>query len=262
MLLSIRRPSYVPSQLKKKMSCYEEELYSFIPPGFLEDVVDGVYFITMPTNCELWFFKYLGRALHSKLHIHYSSGCKTGLKSQLFDRSDLLASIFRSALIRGHNRILVLEDSCFFDDFSMEDIKSIGEFIQNCDVDVYNLGTLPLIGFPAEWKHLRVFCMSWANSVIYCNPKYMQDFLAAMDEKSLPRTTDTFWNVARYKKYQYHRQICFQPFPRMFGVWGCSSMSSLTRHFGLHRYHKNTTRLLSLCVLGSAIIALLHCGSQ
>ena len=234
------------------MSCYEEKVYNFIHPGFLEDVVDGAYLLSMDNSREAWLAKSFERAPYSTLHVHHT----VGYKARLFERSNLLANIFRSALKRGQNRILVLEENCFFDEWSIEDIESIRKFIHNRDVDIYNLGTLPSIGFPIDCNHVRVFCMICAHSVIYCSPKYMQEFVCAVDEKRLPISTDTFWNKACYKKYHYYRPICFQLFPYLSGVCDKRLTFSLIRHSGLHRHNYNFGRAFGLCLLGFELIAL------
>ena len=197
------------------MSCYSEIQINFCERGLLEDCLDGAYLLTMVGGQRDWRKEYAKALPYSSVCVQYNQGFRTCPKPQLYqqdstsDLADALGNVFRMALQRDQRTILVLEDDFMFD-WTADDARSITEFINSKTMDVYSLGAVPIFGLPTTGDHIRVVHMGLSHGIIYCNPQYMRDYIAALDQRTTRLVTDVFWWPWRYVKYHFHRPVCTQ----------------------------------------------------
>ena len=243
------------------MTCYSEKEYRFCERGWLEDCIDGAYLLTMVHSARDWHREYAKTPPFSTLHVQYNPGYKNCTKDHLYkqnsesDLVDALGNVFRTALRRQQHTILVLEDDFFFD-WTEDDARSIKDFICNHPMDIYHLGALPVTGFPAHREHIRVIDMGLSQGVIYCEPGYMRDYLAAMERRTTHMSTDRFWAAPRYLKYHYYKPVCFQLFPETENSkhWHTTAVKWLIRKFELEHHHGGFKQLFSIYYIGMRML--------
>ena len=246
------------------MLCYTQVEHTLLDggPGLFEDCVDAAYLLTMPNSTRDWSAEYQKHRPYSSLIVQYNEGFKHCHKPHLFaqrsdsDLADALGNVFRTALARNQTRILVLEDDFTFDHYDTNDIQNISTFVQSRKMDVYHLGTFACIGVPlVEEPHVRVIWMVAATGVIYTSPRYMQEYLDAMEKKKHV-VTDEFWNDPRYVKYHYKKPICFQPIPLTENrlTWNSDVYAKFLSFYELDTSHKNWPHVFNTCIALSVIV--------
>ena len=119
-----------------------------------------------------------------------------------------------------------------------------------------HLGTFTCIGVPLIGEpHVRVIWMGASHGVIYTSPRYMQEYLDAMEKKKQV-VTDQFWNNPRYVKYHYKKPICFQPFPMTENrlIWGSDFRTKYLKFYELDTSHKNWPKVFDAWIALSVIV--------
>lgn len=201
------------------MSCYTFEELNFDTPLF--ESVDITYVIHLENNGRLENVKQqLSRFKPSKkcIIVHnlgYKKCDKPHLprQSSNFDLLDINLEIMKDAQKRNLTNVMVLEDDFFFDNDVFNHSKNIDQFIwKNEDTPIiYFPGNIPIIQYPIEPFHNRVFVFGVSHCVIYNKLLYLDVLSNNNIFDSTIHHIDYFY--MQYKCYNYYKPVCFQIFP-------------------------------------------------
>lgn len=185
--------------------------------GLFDSCVDMAYIITMDkSDRKQQFIKELraNKPLHT-VKILYNSGYKDNKKilpeqSSNYDLIDANRHIFMDASLNNYNNILVFEDDVqFTKDYNVHDIQNINKFIINNKFDIYTIGPGGIhILYPCtiDFKHYRNLITTTTHSIIY-NRSFIDEFF----KEKIPFVhIDLYHNKHYFKKYSYHKEICYQ----------------------------------------------------
>lgn len=117
----------------------------------------------------------------SRVVYQYNKGykkCRKNMRKQKpnYDLEHALKHAFSDALMRGYERILVLEDDCEFDDRIRNPmiIDDVCGFLTDKNPDVYTLGSfLPVVNPLTFSNHQRLLLNFGSHAIVY-NKKYME----------------------------------------------------------------------------------------
>jgi hypothetical protein len=234
--------------MPNKEECYEIKTLKF-DDGLFDNCISATYVIHLSENGrEQQIYSNLSDIHPSRLvHIVYNKGfrkCFKGdhVKDTVSDLTSTYLWIFRDAIKKDYNNILILEDDFIFDDKirNPKHIHSIQDFInKNANNEFcYLLGCLPFLMTPHN-NHCNVVC-GGMHSVIYSNP--------LIKRFSMLQPTDIGdWDVflqLNTTKIAYYTPLCYQLFPYTENMsnWGGDSIILRPGAFFLINY----IRLLSL----------------
>lgn len=188
--------------------------------GLFDSSVDMAYIITMDkSDRKAQFIKEIttNKPLHT-VKIVYNKGFKDNNKilperSSNYDLIDANRHIFMDASANNYKNILVFEDDVqFTKNYDIHDINNINIFINNNTFDIYNIGPAGIhILYPCSWNfnHYRHLLTTTSQSIIY-NRSFIDEFF----KHQYPFIhIDLYHNKINFKKYSYHKQICYQLYP-------------------------------------------------
>lgn len=193
--------------------------------GILNNIIDAVYVLLLEGSTrEKKVYDQLNKyKLCSINHIQYNKGlkCEKNLinKTTNYDIMNANINIFKHAKYNNYKNILVLEDDFIFDNRikSNKNIKSISNFINNNDVDIYYLSLFPILNKPIinNFKHMHVIFSVSTHSVIYSENIRNKVITIYSNTKKLGDTYKHFdlsINSLSKKKYCYYKPLCYQIF--------------------------------------------------
>lgn len=251
--------------------CYRFDLMNLSEEGVFDRYVDMVYLLTLEGSprTEVAIERVKESGITSRLTVQYNKGYKCSHKKlpervSYADITHALGNIFRHAKSHRYKNILVLEDDFIFDPeyYTRDDLEEIGQFVANNEIQIYNLGAMPLISFPVlpSGKHRRTLVAPPAHSVIY-NETYFPHF--HMEAKSADNLVhcDSIPDFRfDLKSYAYHKAVCFQIFPLTENQqhWFMSGLCTyLIGLAGIDKSHKNYQFYSILLTYISDIITLI-----
>ena len=208
--------------------------YEYLPTekGLFNNFIDVAYILTLENSTRR--LNYLDQIKkynpHSKIIIQHNKGfknCNKKLYKQntVCDLNDAYYHVFLHAKKHNYKNIIIFEDDFFFDNININDINEIGQFINNNDYHIYNLGLGIGANIPYSIKHMKTLIGTCAHSVIY-NHKYF-DFYIEKYMKGFDAMCDNIWNDINIIKYTYYKAICFQTFPLTENIknWPASKLA-------------------------------------
>ena len=151
-------------------------------PGNFDSCIDCTYVLIMEgSSREEQIREEVAKAgITSRTVYQYNKGykkCHKNLRVQKTncDLEHALKNVFRDALDRGYERILVLEDDCEFDDRIKNPtiIEDVCGFLKSKNPDVYTLGAvIPVVNPLTFSNHQRLLLNFGAHATVY-NRRYM-----------------------------------------------------------------------------------------
>jgi len=199
------------------------ECYRFVEevsdiPGNFDSCIDCMYVLLMEgSDREAQVREHVSQAgITSKVVYQYNKGykkCRKNLRKQTtnYDLEHALKNVFRDALTKGYNRIIVLEDDCEFDERirDLTIINDICTFLVNKNPEIYSLGShIPVVN-PIDIlcvsRHQLMLINGGTHAMIY-NQKYMGKLLKT---NALLGHVDVETN-RHISKFTYHVPMAYQ----------------------------------------------------
>ena len=200
-------------------SCYRYSLKTF-DKGIFDRGADATYVIHLEGNGRYdGVMKQLEKYHPTKLvYIAFNKGyknCKKNLKTDLprYDLIDAFLKVFKHAMAKGYNNILVLEDDFIFNELVLDPVVSgrVNNFIEKRgDASfIYLLGCLTTLQAPFDMYHNLILISGGTHSVIY-SKKFI--------EETLKKDQSTFddwdqYTASHLARYSYYTTLCYQTFP-------------------------------------------------
>jgi hypothetical protein len=199
--------------------CYYYEHLN-LPSGSLDPSIDHLYIITMHESPRIKDIKDQAKrsGIVSNVTIQYNYGykkCDKNLDEQKtnLDLVHALQTVFRHALSKGYERIMVLEDDCQFDEriHDPEVIDDLNSFLIKRDPPVYSLGGFGMFVNPIDvllHNRNQLSLLLGASHCIVYNRKHMEHaaykkFITGHVDGELRHT---------FLKYTYHKPLAYQVF--------------------------------------------------
>lgn len=167
-------------------SCYTLKEHVTKTPGSLDSCIDCTYVLIMEGSSREEDIKTQVETagITSRIIFQYNPGykkCEKNLriKKTNYDLEHALKNVYKHALKRGYERILVLEDDCEFDERikDPEVLNDLHTFLINNNPSVYNFGSFLLLPNPIDVlrdsKHQLLLYNSSTHATVY-NKKYME----------------------------------------------------------------------------------------
>jgi hypothetical protein len=139
-----------------------------------------------------------------------------GVDKTSLDLAHALNNVFETALSRGMNRIIVLEDDCEFVDGKIADprvVQSITDYVRRNNPGVFNFGSPLYVANPISQildDNLKVR-MSASTHCVYYSRDYMEHY---MKRYSTGKVTSTDKEFAFYNDVHVRKiPVAAQPFP-------------------------------------------------
>lgn len=197
--------------------CYYYEEFH-ITRGNLDPSIDCTYVLIMHKSPrkEQIYQNVVKSNITTRTVFQYNYGykkCDKNLRKEgpNYDLEDAVKTVFKHALDRGYNRILVLEDDCQFDErvLDREVIDDLNTFLIEKNPKVYNLGPTISVSSPIDIlgkrKHHLLLYNNASHAMIY-NEEYMRH---AIDANFMLGHAD-FETNRHMSKYTYHKPLAYQ----------------------------------------------------
>lgn len=214
------------------MDCYRFEPIKGTNPLF--NSIDATYVLHLEGNGRLDRIKSLLREHYpsNNTFILFNKGykkCKKKLPGQesKYDITDANLHVFKHAKEQNYKNILILEDDYFFHKDVRSHSEPINTFLRENEDNqfMYFLGVVPGIIIPYSWYHYRAYLTMATHAAVY-SKSYRENMLNI--DQNLIEDWDVY-QVFNYKwrRYMYHRPICYQLFPETENSKGWGSGSPL-----------------------------------
>lgn len=196
-----------------------------IPPVF--NNIDATYVVHLENNGRLQ--SVINQLTEYKLtnitYILYQKGyrkCKKNLYRQTIDKdiTHCNMTIFKHALNKGYNNIIVLEDDFIINSKIKDEniVNDVSQFIKKKEEInenfVYYLGGIPIISIPISINHYKPWFIAGTHGAVFSN-KSMKYILK---NYKVYADTDEMWDLhlssdSNIKKYHYKYPLVYQLFP-------------------------------------------------
>jgi hypothetical protein len=202
-------------------TCYEFVEYNF--NNCLFQNIEATYIIHLKNNGRL--NNVLAQLNENKITKHvfimYNEGYKNCNKSEYINNTctdliDCNFTIFEHALKNNFNNILILEDDFIFNP-DIKDLKIINDvetFVLN-ELDYnsfYYLSCVPIVRRPYKKVHSKIIIGCTTHSIIFSHD-FIVNVLQNTNKKELS-DWDKFLFTSGFKRYSYHKPLCYQLFPK------------------------------------------------
>lgn len=197
--------------------CYYYKNFT-LPRGSLDPSIDCMYILIMHgSDNETAIKKEIERAgIVSNVIFQYNLGykkCNKNLKIKKTNHDIVHAvqTVFKDALKRNYERIMVLEEDCVFDERIRQEtvINDINMFLMDKNPCVYNLGPFIHLSNPIDIllrnKHKRLFFNGGAHCNVY-NREYIENKAYGEFYTAAPDIETNFY----FSKYMYHKPLAYQ----------------------------------------------------
>lgn len=202
--------------------CYYPDTHYLEPnSGLFDSSIEHTYILTLVNSHrtqkaldQIHYYKPT-----SQYTVFYNKGfrmCSKNLylQNSIHDINHAYYSLFKHSLSKNEKTILILEDDFVFDPqiLSRPIYDELNDFMMHHDYDMYSFGMLPFFTLPClpTVRHYRVLFGAGAHCIVY-KDSFMKQYIIDYENNKMTTSIDLYWNQMRFKKYMFHKPLCYQP---------------------------------------------------
>lgn len=217
--------------------CYRFETRTY-PSALFPTTLDATYVLHLEGNGRLPSINQQLRDIHPTrvLHVLYNKGykkCKKVLREQISynDLTDAVITIFRDAIGRGYETVLLLEDDFIFGK-NLPTAKAVGEvnqFLEKHKAEdyIYQLGAMPIFRLP--YMDTATVSLAGASHANIYSKKCIERLVKAYEDGKITGHIDMYYMkhaATHFNLYTHLEPLVYQTFPQTEnrGTWTSESI--------------------------------------